>query len=291
MNILFIVNPAAGNWKAKKEWANIDNLLKETIKDYQVEFTEYPGHATEIAKKAAAEGYETIVSCGGDGTLNEVINGIVDSEVKCALIPLGTGSDFGKTIGVRTVSDSIKVLSGSKSSKVDTASVTFDDTGKSRFFMNVLEIGFGAEVMKYVNSHEKFGRFSFIIGVLSVLRKLKKFKIGTENNGNSEIDTIEVIVANGRYFGGGMLASPSSSIGDGVLDVHVLRPVSRLTTILRLRNLMNGTYIEKGFSLESKTKNIHFKEKGMLVEMDGEVVGETPVKISIKEGSVNFLVP
>jgi diacylglycerol kinase (ATP) len=88
-----------------------------------------------------------------------------------------------------------------------------------------------------------------------------------------------------------MLASPGSQVSDGLLDVHILKPVSRITTILRLRTLVNGSYIEKGYSYDDKVKSIRFGEAGNLVEMDGEVVGRTPIDISLVQQGCNFIVP
>lgn len=291
MKLLFIVNPSAGNGNAGKEWPEIEKEIDSNFPEHECVLTERPGHATELAKNGAIKGFDTIVSCGGDGTLNEVINGVAGSEIRVALIPLGTGSDFGKSIGIRSVQDALKALKSGRTEKVDLANVTFDETGTSRTFINILEIGFGAEVMKYVNSHSKAGKNSFLIGVLSVLMKLKRFRVKFELDKLQEMDTIEVIVANGKYFGGGMLASPCSIISDGNLDVHIMKPVSKLTTLLRLKNLMNGTYIEKNFSYEFRGKAFHFLGKGNLVEMDGEVVGNTPISISLLEKGVNFVVP
>jgi YegS/Rv2252/BmrU family lipid kinase len=291
VKLLFIVNPTAGNGQAGKEWPKIASLISENFHEYEISMTERPGHAIILAREGVLKGFDTIVSCGGDGTLNEVINGVAGSDVSVGLIPLGTGSDFGKTIGIRNIEDSIAALKGNKKERIDTASVTFEETGDSRLFVNILEIGFGAEVMRYVNSHNKYGRNSFLIGVLSVLMKLKKFTVKTDSGNTKEMETIEVIVANGKYFGGGMLASPNSVINDGILDVHILKPVSRLTTLFRLRNLMNGTYIAKNFSYENKVTAISFLEKGNLVEIDGEVVGITPVSIRTSSKGVSFIVP
>lgn len=291
VSILFLVNPAAGNGKAKRDWPEISKMIGEHFTDYDIKFTERPMHATELTMDAIRDGVETVVSCGGDGTLNEVINGAAESNVKVGLIPLGTGSDFGKTIGIRTPEDSIKALEWNKTAKMDIGRVTFNESGEKRFFINVLEIGFGAEVMSYVNSHPKHGNRTFVRGIFSTIWKLKKFKPGAENDSLKDVETIEVIVANGRYFGGGMLASPGSQVSDGLLDVHILKPVSRITTILRLRTLVNGSYIEKGYSYDDKVKSIRFGEAGNLVEMDGEVVGRTPIDISLVQQGCNFIVP
>ncbi len=291
MRILFIVNPSAGKGSAGVEWPTIEREIGSRFSDYEYSITERPGHATEIARDGLKRGLDVIVSCGGDGTLNEVINGVAGSDVRVGLVPLGTGSDFGKTIGIRTVEDSLNAIAGGFSEVIDIGSVRFDESGLSRNFVNILEIGFGAEVMKYVNSHSNGGRNSFTRGVFSVLMKLKKFKVTARSDRSVDYETIEVIVANGRYFGGGMLASPDSSISDGLLDVHVLKPVSKLTTILRLKTLMNGTYIGKNYSFENRVKTISFEGNGNLVEMDGEVVGTTPISIEVAQKGLNFLVP
>ncbi|MDA8056208.1 MAG: diacylglycerol kinase family lipid kinase [Thermoplasmatales archaeon] len=291
MRILFLVNPKAGDGKAEKEWPKIMDVVRSSFSEFDVEFTQRPLHATELARNAVLKGYDIIVSCGGDGTLNEVINGVAGSDVKICLLPLGTGSDFGKTVGIRSIDDAMKALKGNRSEAVDITRVTFDETGQGRLFINVLEIGFGAEVMRYVNTHSKHGRSSFILGILSTVWKLKRFKPGSDQDDMKGVETIEVIVANGRYFGGGMLASPDSSVNDGILDVHTLKPVSRFTTIFRLRDLMNGSYIGKNYSFEGKTKSARFTEKGNLVEVDGEVIGNTPITVNILQKQLHFLVP
>ncbi len=288
---LFIVNPTAGNGQAGRQWPNIEAMIKERFDDYEILMTQGQGDATRIASEGVTRGFDTIVSCGGDGTLNEVINGVVGSDVGVALIPLGTGSDFGKTIGIRNVEGSLSALKKNNKERIDIASVTFSESNESRFFINILEIGFGAEVMKYVNSHSKHGSSSFIIGIISVLMKLKKFRVEMDSGKAKDVETIEVIVANGKYFGGGMLASPESAVNDGILDLHILKPVSRITTLFRLRNLMNGTYIEKKFSYDDRVASMDFLEKGNLVEVDGEVVGTTPISIRISPKGVNFVVP
>lgn len=291
MKIFFIVNPAAGNGKAKKYWEIYSkNIFSEIgIQDYA--FTEYRGHATEIARKISGEKYDLIVSCGGDGTLNEVINGLTGSDIGVGLLPLGTGSDFGKTIGIRNLQDFLNSIKKGKIVSVDLALAEFPDQ-KKRYFINILEIGFGAKVMDYVNRHKLLGKYSFIFGVFATISTMKKFNLEIIFNSQSmSFSTIEAIIANGRYFGGGMLASPESSIKDGILDIHILKPFSKFRSVLNLKYLINGEYIKKGYAYNFSTSEISIKNKGDLVEMDGEVVGTTPLNISIKKGAVGFLVP
>ncbi|MEM4115751.1 MAG: hypothetical protein QXP59_07085, partial [Saccharolobus sp.] len=103
--------------------------------------------------------------------------------------------------------------------------------------------------------------------------------------------TIEVIVANGKYFGGGMLASPDSKIDDGFLNLHILKSFSKLTSVIRLRNLISGEYIKKGYSYDFISNEIFVENSGILVEMDGDVIGKTPIKITILEKKIEFLIP
>ncbi|MGC8497051.1 MAG: diacylglycerol/lipid kinase family protein [Thermoplasmata archaeon] len=291
MKAFFIVNPVAGNGRGKRVWEEIRDKLFKSIGEQDYKFTDFPGDATDLARDAVDRGYDTIVSCGGDGTVNEVLNGLVNSNVNFTILPLGTGSDFGKTVGIRSYEDTIRALKGSVV-LCDVGKVYFYKEEKERYFLNILEIGFGAEVMEYVNTHKKHRKYAFLIGVIATVMKMRKFRIELDHNSESlNFESIEAIVANGKYFGGGMLASPNSKINDGELDVHILKAVSKLKTLTRLRDLINGTYIEKGYSHDFQIDKIDFKGEEQLVEMDGEVVGRTPISITIEKKAVKLLVP
>lgn len=289
MKIFFIINPVAGNGKTLAQW----NMHREEIFTHlgkqDFEFTKYQGHATEIAKRVSSEDYDAIVSVGGDGTLNEIINGIDGKPV--SIIPFGTGSDFGKTIGIRGMEDFIGAIKKGRRIHVDLPLAEFPELSISRYFINILEIGFGAEVMSFVNRHKSFGKYSFIFGILLTLSKMKKFDVSLVENDHEKYSTIEIIVANGKYFGGGMLASPDSNVEDGLLDVHILKPVSRIKSIVQLRSLINGEYIKKGYSFDFKSDKIYIEGKGIRVEMDGETVGRLPVRIYTGKKKVDFIVP
>jgi len=288
LSVLFIVNRTAGNGRAGNEWDEFFPKIRTAFPEMRVAFTEYQGHATAIARDSEED---IVVSCGGDGTLNEIVNGIAGKNVKLGIIPLGTGSDFSRTLKIKDIDMAIASILQGKTIKVDVAKVDFPKEGKSRIFMNVLEIGFGAEVMSFVNRHKSLGRLSFLLGVFSVIGKLERFTVEYSYDGRDRADTIEVIVANGRYFGGGMLASPQSMIQDGLLDIHILKPFSRIKTLLNLNKLISGEYISLGLSIEGKSQKFQVFEEGNLVEMDGEVVGRTPISIEILAGYIDLIVP
>ncbi|MEM0116625.1 MAG: diacylglycerol kinase family lipid kinase [Thermoplasmata archaeon] len=292
MKIFFIINPIAGNGKALEEWEKNKIKIFKNFGEQNYEFTKYPGHAIEISKKISNEDFDLIVSVGGDGTLNEVVNGLVNSNKTIVILPFGTGSDFGKTIGIRNLDDFFIAVKNGKKIKVDIGNVYFTEQSFSRYFINILEIGFGAEVMNYVNKHKSLGKYSFILGIISTLSKMKKFDLNIQlNTIKKTFSTIEVIVANGKYFGGGMLASPDSKIDDGFLNLHILKSFSKLTSVIRLRNLISGEYIKKGYSYDFISNEIFVENSGILVEMDGDVIGKTPIKITILEKKIEFLIP
>ena len=292
MKIFFIINPIAGNGKALEEWEKNKIKIFKNFGEQNYEFTKYPGHAIEISKKISNEDFDLIVSVGGDGTLNEVVNGLVNSNKTIVILPFGTGSDFGKTIGIKNLDDFLIAVKNGKKIKVDIGNVYFTEQSFSRYFINILEIGFGAEVMNYVNKHKSLGKYSFILGIISTLSKMKKFDLNIQlNTIKKTFSTIEVIVANGKYFGGGMLASPDSKIDDGFLNLHILKSFSKLTSVIRLRNLISGEYIKKGYSYDFISNEIFVENSGILVEMDGDVIGKTPIKITTLEKKIEFLIP
>ncbi|MCW6169066.1 MAG: diacylglycerol kinase family lipid kinase [Thermoplasmatales archaeon] len=288
MRAFFIVNPEAGNGRALSKWNEYRKIIFEAMGSQPYEFTKRKGDATEIAKKISEGEFDVVVSCGGDGTLNEVVNGTIGTGINLAVLPIGTGSDFGKTLGIRNALDFLKAIKNGKTRAVDVLAAQFSNHGK-RYFINILEIGFGAEIMNFVNSHKYFGNRSFEFGAFYMLSRMHPFNlILSIDSKEYKFLTIETIIANGRYFGGGMLASPDSEIDDSFMDVHILKPFSRFKSALNFRSLANGSYIEKGYAHNFKVKNISITSKDQLVEMDGEVIGKTPVDIYV-ESKIRFL--
>lgn len=291
MKVLFIINPVAGGGKAKNAWKAYGKDILSEFPDSETIFTSFPGEATSIASEAISKGYEAVVSCGGDGTLNEVINGIVGSNILLGVFPLGTGSDFGRTIGITDYESFISSMKRGRRISIDLGKVEFPN-GKIRYFINSLEVGFGADVMNFVDKHIRIGRLTFLTGVVASLLRLRMFDAELEVDKNfGNYRTIEIIIANGKYFGGGMLASPNSKIDDSILDLHILKPIGRLGTLIRLRELIKGSYIEKGFSIELAGKEIEIKSQNVLAEMDGEVIGHPPLKVSLVPSALTLLVP
>ncbi|MEM3675511.1 MAG: diacylglycerol kinase family protein, partial [Thermoplasmataceae archaeon] len=209
-----IINPTAGFRSAPLGWPDIKRMVHDVTHD--VVYTESQGHATSLAAEAVASGVEGIIVVGGDGTVNEVIQSVAGKDVIIAPIMAGTGSDFMRSLGSPGAPEVVSALTSGIFTKIDSAIIE-SNTFKRRF-INIMEVGFGAEVMRYVNSHRR-NRFSFYAGILGSIWKLTSYEIELLYNGlHDDAEAIEIVVANGRYFGGGMLASPASSLTDGKLD-------------------------------------------------------------------------
>jgi YegS/Rv2252/BmrU family lipid kinase len=282
-DFVIVSNPRAGSFSEE-----VENKLLQDLREISPRAirTDFPGHATKIARELPDDAW--ILVLGGDGTINEVVNGIVGT--RKVLVPYagGTGSDLVRTTGHL---DSGTIISGFKSGKqaeIDCGKITFK-TGE-RYFVNSLEIGFGANVMRRVNAKHKRGKRAFTSSVLREVPSLKAYDLAISSEEfSNKVSAIEVIVANGRFFGGGMLASPGSKLDDGKLDVHLIHKIGRGRLILNFKKVVNGSYVNMEFVSNFSTSKVAIEGDVASVEADGESLGETPISVEVVPGSVRVL--
>ncbi len=287
MNVPVIVNRSSGRF----EYSVLSQHLKEKLTPNTVDFHETagPGDATEIARKLLDEDCKYIMVAGGDGTLNEAVQPLIGSSKVVVPIPAGTGSDFCKTLGISSIDDSVRSVMDGRIITSDTALCKWKSG--QRYFINILEIGFGASVMERVNSSARKGGKVFTRSVMRELFSLKNYPYSISIDGKEvELVSPEIIIANGMYFGGGMKASPDSSISDGFLDVHIIGKLGRISLFRRFRKLIDGSYIKDSDVLNYSAKKIAVKGHGP-VEMDGEVTGSLPMTVEIVPSSVLVGIP
>lgn len=249
--------------------------------------TRGPGDASALSKEIIEDGRtELLFLVGGDGTLNEAIQPLVNSGICLCVVPAGTGCDFARSLGIFTPADAIRSVRSGTVMKVDAALCRWND--KSRYFVNIMELGLGALVMKRVNSSVHRGKHIFTTSVIKELMHLRLYSItiGTEQ-GQSDFITPEVVIANGMYFGRGMRASPTSVMDDGILDIHVVGKSGRFTLMRKLNSLRNGRYIRDRLVTNLRSSGIEIKGKAP-AEMDGEVVNDSPLTINVVKQSLLF---
>lgn len=292
---VFIINPIAGKGRAVQMIEEIKSRFKDFIQSFEIAVTESPGHATEIARKAALAGEVVrIYSVGGDGTLNEIVNGISGfPNVELGIIPCGSGNDVARYL--YPVTDPIKLI---KVLPVATSKTI--DLGKlnGNYFFNIASIGFDAEVVRNSRYFKRFplisGSMSYILGVLVTLINCKKYKlkITLDNTTPIEKEFLLTIFANGSYYGGGMLAAPSAKMDDGIFDFYLVESLPR-RRILRFFPLFQKGRHEnmEEVSVSRGTRATVESAAPFPVNIDGEISLETHVSIELFPKHIKVLIP
>ena len=291
--ITAIVNPAAGHGKALEAWAKVRAHLKCAVETVR---TEGPGHATRLAAQALGQSADTIVAVGGDGTINEVVNGffeqdrLISNRASLAIVPHGTGSDFIKMLQLPPDAETAAAVIQAKNHRlVDLMKVRYtklDGTPASRYAINITSFGMGAAVASRVNRSSKiFGRkTSFVLATVRTAMAFSGSSVSMcfENSKTIHAEVTNVAVGNGKYQGAGMLACPRAAIDDGVLDVTVVEFLPALQLLRNLPLLYNGKIYSHPKIQFHRVQSVRAdSKKNVLVEVDGETVGRLPVEISI----------
>jgi diacylglycerol kinase (ATP) len=269
-----IINPAARGAKARL--ARLQKLARGAV----IKTTTGPGDAEAQAERAVEQGYETIVAAGGDGTVNEVVNGIGTAPVKLGILPMGTVNVFAMELGIPFgVEEAWKVVRGRHARAIDLASAN------GHFFVQMAGIGFDAQVVKENNRAVKK-----VIGPLSYLARAPRLRVLTQ--GKTVAEGSFVLVGNGRYYGGPFALFKDADPSDGLLDVCVFKGSDPVSIFRYMRGTLFGSV--------STFSDVHyFKAKNLVVEsnrevpleVDGEVVGHSPVKFAIKHQKLHVLTP
>jgi YegS/Rv2252/BmrU family lipid kinase len=298
---LVVVNPNAGRRKGLVDWEEISGYLRQYELSFTPVFTERPGHATEIViEYVEREKFRKIVVVGGDGTMNEVVNGIFrqgrfkTTEISLGMITVGTGNDWGRMFGIpNDYHAAIKILAGNQTFIQDAGEVRFcnkDEPG-NRYFVNIAGMGFDAEVVRKTNKAKEKGKGGSFIYLYNLITSLVGFRhveaMISVDGLNMENKIFNINVGICKYSGGGMIQSPNAVPDDGLFDLTVIRKLSKPNVILSLKRLYNGT-IHKHPKVDSYTgKTIRVESRGRIqLETDGETLGHTPIEFSIIPKSV-----
>lgn len=291
---LFIVNPVAGKGRALRVVPEIESRFEGFPHTYEISVTKAPGHAKEIAREAALR-HENIrlYSVGGDGTLNEVVNGIADSGTELGIIPCGSGNDAARCLyPVLNPVKLIRVLPDSASIPVDLGRLN------DKYFINIASIGFDADVVLNRNYFKGFpfvsGSASYVLGVLAALIKCKKYKLKIYLDGSDplEKELLLSIFANGSYYGGGMKAAPRAKIDDGKLEFYLVDSCSRLKILRFFPRFRKGLHetMEEVTHIQG-TRAVIESNIPFPVNIDGDVNLETRVTVEILPRNISIIIP
>lgn len=307
---LLIVNPKSQNGALGKRWPQLSQIARRKLGSFEEAFTKSQGDATRIARQALDKGIELVVAIGGDGTINEVANGFFDKGAPIApqaimgILPFGTGGDFRKSAHIpNDFEKATTVLAIGNNRRIDLGRLdyTLRDGGKDqRIFVNIASFGMSGEIDEQVNTSSKRlgGKLSFMFATARVgLRfKAKRVRIIFDADPATalECEISTVAVANGRYFGGGMLIAPKAELDDARFDVVAIEAMSITETMRNGKRLYKGTHLELDKVSHRRARSLFAEAldgQDVLIDMDGEVPGVLPATFSIMPKALRLIVP
>lgn len=283
--LTFIVNPAAGNGYALK----IEARLREKLSRQGVEAaflrTEAPGHATDLARQAAAqEGCTGVVAVGGDGTCYEVACGLMDTKTPLGIVPAGTGNDFIKTVGIpKKTMDALALILQNKPRPVDVGRVN------DRLFLNVSGTGFDVTVLDFTLKAKKVvkGILPYLYGLIRGIAHYRPVHMRYTADGvTQEQDVLICSIANGRFFGGGIPICPDARPDDGCFDLVVVDNKPRWMIPFYLPGLLFGKVLTFPFTKHQRVQRVRIEAPGMRLNMDGEITGVDVADYEILPGAL-----
>ena len=303
MKTFVVINPHSANRETGKRWAETRAKLRRALGSFGEEFTARPMHATQIAAHAIKDGYDCIVAAGGDGTLNEVVNGFfeggkpINPEAVLGVIPLGTGGDFRRTFGWSVdLKSSLARLECTDAVPMDLGMLEYTaHSGEqaTRLFANVCSFGVSGLVDREVNQTSKMlgGRLSFLIGTTKALLKYKDqtVELTVDDQPPEETRITTLAVANGRYFGGGMCVAPNAAPSDGFFDVTVWAGYALGDFIFKAKALYDGSHVNLPGTRCFKCRRLSAASgQEVLLDVDGEQPGRLPCRLTILPGAIRL---
>lgn len=300
-----LVNPVAGSGEGEKDWDKISCLLGQNGFSFTHQFTLRKYHAIELVTEAVNKGTDKIIVIGGDGTLNEAVNGIfaqsrvATEKVLLGMIPVGTGNDWGRMFHIPSdYEEAIRILKKGQTFRQDAGLVRYIASGKqtSRYFINIAGLGFDARVVQKANKQKEEGKHGvllYFLNIFTILMNYKSTRVSIEVDGKPvfENSVLSISLGNGRYAGGGMLQTPGAKPDDGLLDLTVIKDMSKLRVITSLKKLYDGNILDhpliEGFT--GKTIRID-SDPPIYAETDGESLGHTPVEFEILPNCLQVIV-
>lgn len=308
---LIIVNPKSASGSTENRWARIAADWAQFYGAFNVDFTQHQGHAVELAKNAAEEGREFIVACGGDGTINEVANGIMLSgkDAELGVLPMGTGGDFRRTLGMpSTIRRASEALKNGITKRIDIGKVTFvnhEDKTEERYFLNIASVGLSASIIERVKTTGNLswlafnslrGKASFAYSTMQEILNLKAktVRVRFDDEPVKALQTIVFCVANARYFGGGMKIAPDAVIDDGLFNVVNIGDIGTGKIMLNAQKLYAGTHYSLDEVKHTTAKRIEvsaFGNEEIHLETDGELPGKLPAVFEILPSALRVRIP
>lgn len=305
LDTLVVVNPASAGGRTGERWHATARLLHELGVEHDLHITTEPGSATDAVRTALRAGTRRIVAVGGDGTMNEVLNGFFDEagtplgdRPALCVVTSGSGGDFGRTASVpRTPLAALRALQSGRTRAIDAGRIDFDD-GTRRFFLNVADCGIGGEVVARVNRSRYKGGGArgsavFLAASLAALLAYRARPVRVTVDGEVIERAVQsVVVANGAYFGGGMRIAPDARLDDGLFDVVIVGSAGRWRSVAAMPSLYRGTHVRRDEVDVHRGHEVRVEhlDRPLLFDVEGEQVGTTGATLTCLPGAVRLCI-
>lgn len=286
-----ISNRVAGSGSAGAYIDRVKALMENRGVDFEIRETQYPGHATELAKAAVDEGFDVIVAVGGDGTLRETALSVVHTDRVLGLLPCGTGNDYARPLGIPTDAEAaLDILLNGETRTVDAG------MANNQIFFNIAGFGFDVDVLDYTEEFKpkcRNGETAYRLGCLKAVLGLKlRRSTLTFPDGTIERNVLMAAAGVGTHFGGGMNVLPESDMSDGLLDVCIAHDVKRIGVLKLLPKFIKGKHLGlKCITYRKATEVSVVCDPVSRIEVDGERMDGTPVTFRILPGALKVRAP
>lgn len=304
---LIIVNPSSAGGTTGERWAGIASDIRTHFGAFECAFTQKANDARDIARRETESGRAFIIACGGDGTINEVANGIlqVEGEAKdkpvLGILPSGTGGDFRRTLEMPTnIPNAARTLRDGVTRTIDAGRVTFtngEGGQSSRYFLGVSSTGIAGDALERVkgnplawlpasSSRWLGGQISFAAAALGAVMRFEKptLVVSVDDGEERRVTITNLCVANARYFGGGMKIAPRALLDDGLLDLVIIGDIERSRVVMNIHKLYAGTHLDLDEVQHARIRRVHVRSASdeiVKIEADGEIIGRLPATFEV----------
>ena len=296
-----IINPTSGNAAASKKWKKIVTNLNLCKISYFFIFSEYKDHEEMLVNTAIQQGYRKFISVGGDGTLHHIVNGIMTqkhvelSELKIAVIPIGTGNDWVKTYKIpKNIKKAVSIISKEHITNQDIGCLELLNSKKVVYFNNLAGLGFDGFVVNNISKFKKFGGLAYLFGTISSFMSYKKTLLTIKFN-DKHISTRSLLTLVGicKYSGGGMKLTNNVNTSDGLFDISIAKELTFVNMFLNIGKFYNGNIVKHKEVETHKTAEITIttKDQNTFIQADGELIGMGGFKAHIISKALNFIIP
>lgn len=294
-----ILNPKSGRGQGMLRRPELGRLLTEAADEakqaggcftWEILETQAPGHGIALAAQAAQRGVQIVAAAGGDGTLNEVVNGLVGTQARLGLLPFGTGNDCARHLGIGTdLKKGVQALSTGRPRPADLGRV------HDRWFINVAGCGFDAVVAARVNRGFRTlrGTAAYVAAVIHSLMTFPPARLRLTLDGEvHELRALMCSVANTSSYGGGMRIAPDARIDDGLFDVCVIKAAGRIEFLRAFPRVFRGTHTSHPKVLMFRASTVHVESDSPLpVLIDGDIFGTTPAEFTLAPHAIEIMTP